>query len=305
MKAIRIHGFGGTETLRLSDAPIPAISAPDQVLVRVASSSVNPVDRATLAGYMGEVELPYTLGWDVAGFVEQVGAAVTHVAPGDAVYGMIPMRGGAYAEYALMLSSELARVPRNLPPEQAGAVPGAGLTAWQELQLGGVVAGQRVLIMGGSGGVGHFAVQMAAALGAYVIATTSTRNVEFVRALGAAEVIDYTTTSVADAAGPVDVAIDTIGMATATEALGLVKAGGALIGVMGVPEAQAAAAGVRAVDMTVMPTPEDLTAIAALFESGAVRTHIDLTVTLATLAQGFNHNATGRTRGKVLVQVAG
>jgi NADPH:quinone reductase-like Zn-dependent oxidoreductase len=178
------------------------------------------------------------------------------------------------------------------------------LTAWQALDGARVGAGSTVLVTGGAGGVGTFAVQLAVARGAQVIATASARNHDLVRSLGAGQVIDYTTTRLADVLRDVPCVVDTVGVTTATEALGVMALGGALAGIAGVPDARAAdAAGVTLADIGVEPDSEQLAATAALIDSGAVRLVIDRTVTLETIADGFAHSETGRTRGKIVIAI--
>ncbi|MDZ4768233.1 MAG: NADP-dependent oxidoreductase [Chloroflexota bacterium] len=305
MKAVRIHAYGGNEVLRLDDLPTPAPIFADDVLVRVRSSSVNPVDWFTRAGHMSSmIALPFTLGWDVAGVVEAVGSAVTHVAPGDSVYAMIMMRGGGYAEYALVKASEVARKPASVPDNEAGAIPAVALTAWQALDGAGIVSGQTVLITGGAGGVGTFAVQLAVARGAIVIATASARNHDLLRSLGASEVIDYNTTRLNDAVSGVDAVVDTVGMTTAAEALPTIRRGGAIAGIAGVPDERTAAQhGVRTADIGVEPSRDQLAQIAALIDSGQVRLILDRAVTLDHVGDGFAHSESGHARGKIVIQI--
>ncbi len=305
MKAVRLHSYGGNEVLRMDDLPVPQVSAADDIVVRVRSSSINPVDWKTRNGWLSDVvRLPYTLGWDVAGVVEAVGVGVEGFVPGDAVYGMIPLIGGGYAEYARVKPGWIARAPHTLPLDQAGGVPAGALTAWQALDGANVRAGETVLITGGAGGGGTFAVQLAAARGAHVIATASARNHDLVRGLGAQQVIDYTTTRLAEVLRDVPCVIDTVGVTTATEALGVMARGGALAGIAGVPDARAAEkAGVTLADIGVEPDSGQLAEIAALIDAGAVRLIIDRTVTLETIADGFAHSETGRTRGKIVIAI--
>src|SRR5438034_9290037 len=188
MKAVRIHGYGGPEVIRYEDAPPPTIAA-DEVLVAVHATSINPVDLATRAGHFQNkipVMFPWTLGLDLSGVVAKVGPNVTGFAIGDAVFGYSNMmRQGADAEYAVISASEIAHKPQSLDFVEAAAVPVTGLTAWQALSIGGLQAGQTVLIHGAGGGVGSLAVQFATAAG---------DKLDLVRSLGAESVIDYTTT---------------------------------------------------------------------------------------------------------------
>jgi NADPH:quinone reductase-like Zn-dependent oxidoreductase len=198
VKAIRIHEYGGPEVFVYEDAPRPEPAA-GEVLVKVHATALNPVDRFTRAGYlqgMANFTLPFIPGLDLAGVVEAVGEGVTTVAAGDAVYGYSNMmRQGAYAEYAVVSAGEIAPKPASLDFETAASVPLVGLTAWQGLfGVGGLQAGQTVLIHGAGGGVGSLAVQFARAKGAQVLATAGSDKLALLRDLGVAAAIDYTTT---------------------------------------------------------------------------------------------------------------
>ena len=195
MRAVRIHAYGGADVLRYEDAPRPEVSA-GEVLVRVYAASVNPFDWKVRAGYLAgflPYQLPFILGWDVSGVIEAVGPEVSDLAVGDAVFGQANIiRGGAYAEYAIMRASEVVRKPETLDHIQAAATPQAALSAWRCLIDGAELSeGQSVLIHGAAGGVGTFAVQVAKLRGARVIGTASANNRDMLLSLGADEVIDY------------------------------------------------------------------------------------------------------------------
>ena len=195
MKAIRAHKFGSPDVLQLEDIPVPQ-PARDELLIKVYASSVNPVDWKIIKGARQEkfpVHLPIIPGWDVSGVVEKTGSHVQGCKAGDEVYGRPdPTRDGAFAEYIVVKADQLEFKPKSLNHEHAAAVPLAGLTAWQALfQYGKLEKGQKVLIHGASGGVGSFAVQFARWKGAHVTATCSKQNTDFVRKLGADQVIDY------------------------------------------------------------------------------------------------------------------
>src|SRR5205809_2677405 len=208
MKAIRMHKYGGPEVLKYEDAPRPE-PATGEVLVRVRAASVNPVDWKVREGELTAThghELPLIPGWDVSGVVEASGPGATQWKPGDEVYGLPPCdRGGSYPEFIVVRGTELARKPESLDHIQAAAIPLAALTAWQALfdaaKLG---RGQTVLIHAAAGGVGHFAVQLAKSKGARVLGTASARNAQFLRELGADEVIDYTASRFEDVVRDVD-----------------------------------------------------------------------------------------------------
>src|ERR1700741_1227332 len=196
MKAVRIHKYGGPEVLQSEDLPRPQVSAATEVLIRVHAAGVNPVDSAIRRGLVKEifpVSLPWIQGSDVSGVIEEIGPDVTRFKKGDEVFALLnPAKGGAYAEYVVVSESELALKPKSLHHIRAAAVPVAAVTAWNALfETAQLQSGQRVLIHGGAGGVGHFAVQLAKRKGAHVIATASAKNHELVYELGADEVIDY------------------------------------------------------------------------------------------------------------------
>jgi NADPH:quinone reductase-like Zn-dependent oxidoreductase len=194
IEMVRIHQFGGIETLRYEDVEL---SMPDvtEILIASRAASVNPVDFKIRSGKYPAVKddkLPYTLGRDACGIVEKCGPGVTKFKVGDEVFGIVGIQGGGYAQKVLLDHDAVATKPKSIDHVHAAAVPLAGQTAWQGLfRYGDVKAGQKILIHGGSGGVGHFAIQFAKARGAHVTTTVSTANVEFAQSLGADVVIDY------------------------------------------------------------------------------------------------------------------
>src|SRR5690348_11653610 len=235
MKAVRLHGRGGPEQLVYEEAPQPQ-PGPGEALARVGASGViaNELKWDETYQTVTGAPLPFPIpGRDLSGVVTAVGPGVTDLAVGAAVYAMLGYgRDGAEAEYAIALPSELAPRPRTLDDTQAAAVPLSALTAWQALFVhGGLSAGQTALIHGAAGGVGVFATQLARWKGAHVITTASARNADFVRTLGADEVIDYATTRFEEVVHDVDVVFDTVGGDTLARSWQVVKPGGALISV--------------------------------------------------------------------------
>jgi hypothetical protein len=214
MKAVRFHAFGKAEVLKLEDVPKPVPTAA-QILVRVHAAGVNPVDWKVREGLLKAMNptLPQTPGYDIAGVVESVGADVKRFKAGDEVMGYLALRrGGAYAEYAIALENELALKPKKLDFVKSAAIPLAALTAWQALfDRADLKEGQTVLVHAGAGGVGHFAVQLAKAKGARVIATASKANHEFLTTIGASEVIDYKAQRFEELVRDVDLVLDPIG----------------------------------------------------------------------------------------------
>src|SRR3954470_15537157 len=231
MKAIVLHEYGGPELLKYEDAPRPEPKE-NEVLVRVIACGVNPADPLVVSGQLAKefgTHLPLIPGYDVSGVIDKVGAKVTKLKVGDAVYGYA-LFGGGWAEYAVLAENEAALKPKSLSFVDAAAVPLAALTAWQALiDVAKLSAGQTILIHGGSGGVGSFAIQIAKARGARVIASASTANQDFLKQLGADVAIDYTKTKFEDVAKDVDVVIDPVGGDTLARSYAVVKRGGIII----------------------------------------------------------------------------
>jgi NADPH:quinone reductase-like Zn-dependent oxidoreductase len=306
MRAIRQQSFGGPEVLQLVDVDRPE-PGPTEVLVRVRAAGVNPVDWKCRAAPGFLKAPPFTLGWDVSGVVEAVAVGVNRFATGDEVFGMprFPREAGAYAEYVTAPSRQLARKPARLSHVEAAGLPLAGLTAWQILvETADVRPGQRVLVTAAGGGVGHLAVQVAKARGAYVIGTARRAKHRFLRGLGADEVIDYTATDVAGATGDLDLVIDLLGGQSSVRAVPMLRPGGLLVPVTrGDPAIDTAAAGhgVRVARFLVEPDRAGLEGLAALVDAGQLRVEIDTVLPLADAAKAHELGETGRTRGKIVL----
>jgi NADPH:quinone reductase-like Zn-dependent oxidoreductase len=309
VRAITQRTLGGPDVLELTDLPQPE-PAPTEVLVHVVAAGVNPVDWKVRArgGFLGEP--PFTVGWDVAGTVEALGGGVTRFAVGDRVFGMprFPKAARAYAEYVTSPSRQLARTPEVLSDVEAAALPLAGLTAWQALvETADVQPGQRVLVLGAAGGVGHLAVQIAKARGAHVIGTARSAKHDFLAELGVDEAIDYTSQPVEDAVGDVDVVLDLVGSEETARALGTLRPGGLFIVV---PSAagldtlrEAAGDRVRVTGILVEPDRAGLEAIAGLVETGELRPHIAQTFPLEEAGRAHEAGETGRTQGKLVLTI--
>jgi NADPH:quinone reductase-like Zn-dependent oxidoreductase len=304
---VRQHEFGGPEVLRVEEVPRPEPGA-TEVLVRVQAAGVNPVDWTARAEPVALDPPPFTLGWDVAGVVEEVAVGVNRFVPGDEVFGMpwFPREAAAYAEYVTAPSRHFARRPAGLTPVEAGALPLAGLTAWQVLiEVADVRPGQRVLVTAAAGGVGHLVVQIAKARGAYVVGTASPAKHDFVLGLGADEVIDYTATELVDAVGDLDLVVDLIGGANSVAAVPTLRPGGLLVPVTGSgdPAIDVAAAerGVRVARFLVEPDHVGLEALAALVDEGRLRVEIDTVFPFAEAAAAHRLGETDRTRGKIVL----
>jgi NADPH:quinone reductase-like Zn-dependent oxidoreductase len=313
MRAISQAVFGGPEVLEEVRRPRPAPGV-SEVLVRVHAAGVNPTDwkhRAGLPSLPWLREPVPVLGWDVSGVVEAVGGGVTLFEPGDEVFGLLPYPhgAGAYAEYAKATARSFAHKPANIDHVQAGALPLAALTAYQALvDTADVKPGQRVLIHAAAGGVGHLAVQLAKALGAYVIGTAGAAKHPFLRELGADELIDYRTTDFTDAAGPVDVVLDPLAGETRTRSLEVLRPGGVLISLASDDSdaddaKRAAELGVRMAGLLVEADHAGMRAVAGLVEQGKLRPHIEAAFPLAEAAKAHAHGETGRTTGKLVLVV--
>jgi NADPH:quinone reductase-like Zn-dependent oxidoreductase len=304
MFAVRVHEFGGSGAAVYEKAPVPQAGA-GEVLIRVHAASVNPVDWKTRQGYLrGAVALPMTLGWDVAGVVEQVGAGVEHVVVGDEVYAMIHVRGGAFAEYAVARAVEVARKPATLSMIDAAGVPLAALTAWQALQAANLTAGQTVLIHGAAGGVGLFAVQFAKLAGAQVIGTARSHNQAFVRQFGADQVIDYRATPFEQAVQNVDVVLDAIGGETLARSWSVLKPGGLLASIVDPIDPAAIPDGLRGARIGVQPDAGQLAHIAGLLDAGQIRPATTLVLPLSAGRLALDLSETGRVRGKLVLEIA-
>jgi NADPH:quinone reductase-like Zn-dependent oxidoreductase len=306
MKAVRIHQFGGPETLKVEELARPE-PQPDEVLVRIIAASVNPVDyKIRNGGLLPEKDLPMTLGRDLAGVVEGTGADVGRYKHGDAVYALLDQDRGGYAEFVAVKMEHCAAKPERLGFVQAAAVPLAGLTAWQGLfDNGKLVSGQRVLIHGAAGGGGHFAVQFARAKGATVIATCSAKDVEFVLSLGAAEVIDYHAGKFEDQIDPVDLVYDLVGGETQDRSWKVLKDGGTMVSTLAEPDqAKAAAKHARGAHYMAHPDGDQLAEIAKLIDAGEVTPTIANVFPLQGAAEAERVLESDHVRGKIVLDVA-
>ncbi|MFH9090751.1 NADP-dependent oxidoreductase [Streptomyces sp. NPDC017673] len=291
MRAFSQDTLGGPEVLKPVNVSRPAPGL-GQILVRVHATSVNPVDvmNRTSGVFVGEP--PFVLGYDVSGTVAAVGPGVTVHRVGDEVFGMLPFPHGlgSYAEYVVAPARPFVRKPERLDHAQAAALPMAGLTAWQALvETAGIGEGSRVLVNGAAGGVGHLAVQIAKARGAYVVAVAAPANADFVRGLGADEVIDYTTTAITEATGDLDVVLESVGGEYPVQAVQVLKPGGVLVSTL--PPSLAAAAGaaaergVRLAGLFVEADRLGMRELASLAADGRITPHVGATFALEDVAE--------------------
>ncbi|HEX5120971.1 MAG TPA: NADP-dependent oxidoreductase [Pseudonocardiaceae bacterium] len=309
MRAAAIDAVGPPDRLRITELPVP-VAGPGEVLVRVRAAGVNAIDWATRAGEGVPIgEFPAVLGWDVAGTVVGTGPGVTAFGDGDDVFGMprFPALAGCYAEYVTAPESELAGRPATVDNRTAAGAAMVALTAWQSLfEHADLGAGQRVLVHGAAGGVGHVAVQLAKLAGAEVIATASARNHDFLRELGADDVVDYTVRQPADVVAGIDVVVDPRGGSDFVRLTGVLRPGGVIVTLKGEQPGHrdhAAAAGARAAFTYVHPDGPVLDRIARLLADGSLRIAVDRTFPLADAAAAHALGEQGHVRGRLVLDV--
>jgi NADPH:quinone reductase-like Zn-dependent oxidoreductase len=309
MRAIAVSGWGGPDVLQpvIVARPEPG---PTEILVAVHAAGVNPTDwKGRATGGFGQWGDPPILGYDVSGVVEAVGPGASLFRPGDEVFGMprFPEQAGGYAEYVAAPSRHFALKPVALDHVHAAALPLVGLTAWQALAE--VQPGQRVLIHAAAGGVGHVAVQIAKALGAHVIGTASASKHDFLRSLGADELIDYRATDFAEVLRDVDVVLDTIGADYALRSLAVLRPGGVHVALPR-PDDPAVAARARELGVStgwtlVEPDRGGLLALVDLVEAGRLRVEVAEVLPLEQAAQAHRLGESNRTTGKLVLRVRG
>jgi NADPH:quinone reductase-like Zn-dependent oxidoreductase len=313
MKAYTLNEAGSVDKLILSEIERPKPKT-DEVLIEIKAISINPVDIKTRIStdvinmIIGD-ERPVILGWDIAGIVTAVGGDVTKFEPGDSVFGMInfPGHGRAYAEYVAAPESHLAKMPNELSFENAAATTLAALTALQVMQPR-VKQGDRVLIHAGSGGVGHFAIQLAKHLGAYVVATSSSNNRDFVMSLGADEHIDYRSQKFEEVVSDIDFVLDGMGGDVLKNSLKVVKDGSAIVSLPTheIPDDVAAYAEKHNIEVSfvlVQSNGKDMDTLKGMLESGVLKPHVSKTFAFTEIADAHTQIASGRTVGKVIVKV--
>lgn len=311
MRAVQQNEWGAPDRLQVVQIARP-IPLPTEVLVRVKAAGVNPVDVYTAQGkaYMRALSLPYIPGWDVAGIVEQVGYGTTRFQVGDEVFGMpwFPRAANAYAEYLVAPARHLALKPKSLSFEQAAALPLAGLTAWEMLiDIAKVGRGDRVLINGAAGGVGHLAVQIAKARGAYVVAVASGAKRQFLEQLGADATVDYTVAAVGDQVADIDVVIELVGGEVCLQMLRTLRRGGLLVSAQAAwaPQlkSEAEKVGVRTSWYLVEPNHAGLEALARMVEEGSLKIEVTASYPLEKAVEALEKVAERRSTGKVVLTV--
>lgn len=307
MRAARVHEYGAAEFVQIDSVPRPVASV-NEVLIRVHAASVNPIDWKIIskqAKGRGR-ELPFILGCDVSGVIESIGAQVQDFQIGDEVFGCVnPTHGGGFAEYVAMPAAEVARKPKSIDHAHAAAVPLAALTAWQALfDTAKLQAGQTVLVHAAAGGVGHFAVQLAHAKGAKVIATASKEKLEFVKQLGADRVIDYRAEKFDELVQDVDVVFDMVGGETLTRSYGVLKKGGFLVSIVERPSTEELQKrDLGGAVMQLKSSAAELAEIAALIDAGKVKPHVGASFPLSETGQALALSKEGHATGKIVLDV--
>ncbi|MBL7697922.1 MAG: NADP-dependent oxidoreductase [Chitinophagaceae bacterium] len=311
MRAIILKSFGGTDQLEEKDVPMPSIKD-NEVLIRARAIGLNPVDVKTRKGKGQAAKLklenPMILGWDVSGEIIEVGGAVKRFKKGDSVFGMInlPGTGKTYAEYVAAPEEHIALKPDNVSHEEAAAASLAAMTAWQALvDKAELKAGQKILVHAAAGGVGHYAVQIAIHIGAYVIGTSSAQNKEMVLSLGANEHIDYKSVKFEEVSPMVDVVLDTIGGENITRSLKVLKPGGTIVALpSGVSETvtqDAASQNKKGVFFLVQSNASDMKQIASLLNAGRLRSHLSGIFSFSNIKEAHDMLESGKTVGKIVL----
>lgn len=303
-----IEDYGDRDQMKVADVPVPELRDSD-VLIEVHAAAVNPVDWKIRRGYLkGRLNhrLPLILGWDAAGIVRKVGPKVKKFQEGDAVFTRPDIeRNGTYAEYVAVDESLVAPKPSNITFEEAASVPLAALTAWQALiDHAAVKPGDTVLIHAGAGGVGSYAIQLAKVLGATVVTTVSTRNVEFAKQLGADRVIDYTAGDFSRQVRDVDVVLDTVGGTVQTQSMDVLKRGGRLVSIVQPPDPKLAEEkGIRASYFFLQPDGEKLAKIGEWIEQGKIKPVVGHVFPLEEAARAHELSESNHARGKIVLKV--
>nr|WP_240377180.1 NADP-dependent oxidoreductase [Bacillus piscicola] len=308
MRAITMEQYGHADVLHETEVAEPEVGAND-ILIEIKATSVNPIDWKIREGYLKE-RIPYTfpliLGWDAAGVVKKIGTAVTRFAVGDEVFSSPDlMRNGTYAEYVAVDENMAAKKPSNLSFEEAASVPLVGLTAWTSLiDVANMKEGERVLVHAGAGGVGSFAIQLAKAHGCWVATTGSGKNIEFLKELGADQVINYEEENFEDVLSPVDVVLDTLGGEIQERSFHVLKKGGRLSSITTAPDEQLAKVhAVKTYHVSMGRDGDTLAKIAELLENGKIRPVVEKVLDLSDVQEAHRISETRHARGKIVLKV--
>ncbi|OGK25345.1 hypothetical protein A3C25_06210 [Candidatus Roizmanbacteria bacterium RIFCSPHIGHO2_02_FULL_38_11] len=311
MKAVQINRYGGYEVLEINqNAPTPSIDK-EQVLVKVQAASINPFDGAVRSGAlqkMAPLQFPITLGGDFSGIVSEVGTDVSEYKVGDEVYGsanILSGGSGSFAEYAQVRISNMAKKPKNADFIESAALPLVGSSAVQALEEHIKLQNkQKILIHGGAGGIGHIAIQLAKALGAYVATTVSTDDMEFVKKLGADEIVDHKLQKFEEMLRDFDAVFDTVGGETTNRSFKVLKRGGVMVTMVGQPDAKLAEEyGVTAIGQGSKVNTQHLIRLAELVDAGKIKVNVDKILLLNEVKEAFKYQEEGHPRGKVALEV--
>jgi NADPH:quinone reductase-like Zn-dependent oxidoreductase len=311
LKAAQISKYGGSEVVEINrDAPEPILSA-GKILVELYAAGVNPVDWKIREGYMRQmmnVQFPLTLGGDFSGVVSEVGAGVSGFKRGDEVYGQAGASRGGSGTFAEYVSADLkvsARKPKTMSHVEAGALPLTGVSAWQGLvEHIGLSKGQRILIHGGAGGIGTIAIQLAKNLGAYVATTVGESDVQYVKGLGASEVIDYKKQVFEDLLHDYDAVFDTVGGDTYKRSYKVIKKGGTIVSMLEQPDSKLMKQyGVKAIGQFTQVNSERLSKLAELVDKRAIKVNIDKTFPLDKAREALDYLQKEHTRGKIVLKI--
>ena len=326
MKALQIVKYGEIkDSLAFNEVSKPTVQAND-VLIEVKAAAINPIDKSIILGNLqGMIPIPFpsTSAYDLSGIVVEKGNEVSNFEVGDLVYSRVPQEQmGTLAEFVAVTSAAVSKKPGNISFEEAASLPLAGLTAFQSLEYAGIKENDKVLIHAGSGGVGSLAIQYAKAKGAYVYTTTSTRNVEWVKELGADRVIDYKTEDYKKIAEDVDIVFDTLGQNYSIESFEVVKTGGIVVSVVGpldeasakmfgmadykLPEGLAYASSKKNAEYKFIfmhPNGKHLDKIKSMVEDEKIKPIIDNVYSFSESIDAFTHLASGRAKGKIVVKI--
>ena len=312
MKAAQITKYGGSEVVQINQStPVPNDPSAGKVLVNIRAAGVNPADWKFRDGFfkqMMPLKFPSTLGWDFSGVIEKLGEGVSDYKQGDEVYGQaseITGGSGAFAEMALATADSIAHEPKALSHEQAAGLPTVGVSAWQALvETIGLTDGQKILIHGGAGGIGSIAIQMAKYRGAHIATTVRANDMQYVKELGADEIIDYQTQNFDDLLHDYDAVYDNVGGETYTRSFKILKKGGIIVSMLEQPNQQLMEQfGVKAVFQLTQVNRERLTKLAQWVDQNNIRVNVDRAFPLEEAGKALDYQKDVHPRGKVVVEI--
>jgi alcohol dehydrogenase len=310
MKAVKIHEYGGVEALKYEDSPMPSLEE-GEVMIEVHAASLNPIDTKLINGATPQqiIQFPITPGYDVAGIIQHIGHDVEHVKIGECVYGqagIMQSGSGSFAEYAVTSSDLVAKMPNNLSFNEAAAVPLAACSAYQALvETMNIHNGQKILIHGGSGGVGTFAIQLARHAGAYVAATATGKGIEYIKQQGVNEAVDYNAeTPFEDKIKDFDFVLDTVGNETYHRSFRTLKKGGLIVSLLSNPDkALMAKYDVRSLFQVTKVTTEKLDEVTKLIEGGFLKVNIAKIFPLEETKKAYETKENEQVLGKIAIEI--